>query len=46
MLNNLLLSLRRGTVFLGTLYPLFLDAVGGAEGLGRAARSSTAPSCR
>src|SRR5690606_22963901 len=30
ILNNLLLSTATATVFLGTLYPLFLDAVGGA----------------
>jgi len=29
LLNNLLLSTAAATVFLGTLYPLFLDAVGG-----------------
>ena len=37
LLNNVLLTACAATVFLGTLYPLFLDAVGGAEGLGRAA---------
>ena len=31
VLNNLLLLRRRATVFLGTLYPLFLDAVGGPK---------------
>jgi cytochrome c-type biogenesis protein CcmF len=31
VLNNLLLSCAAATVFLGTLYPLFLDAVGGAK---------------
>jgi len=29
LLNNLLLSCAAGTVLIGTLYPLFLDAVGG-----------------
>jgi cytochrome c-type biogenesis protein CcmF len=29
--NNLLLSTATATVFIGTLYPLFLDAVGGAK---------------
>ena len=31
VLNNLLLSCGRATVFLGTLYPLFLDAVDGPK---------------
>jgi cytochrome c-type biogenesis protein CcmF len=31
ILNNLLLSTAAATVFLGTLYPLFLDAVGGGK---------------
>ena len=31
ILNNLLLSCGCATVFLGTLYPLFLDAMGGAK---------------
>ncbi|MCW3473828.1 heme lyase CcmF/NrfE family subunit [Limobrevibacterium gyesilva] len=31
VLNNLLLSTGAATVFLGTLYPLFLDAVGGPK---------------
>jgi cytochrome c-type biogenesis protein CcmF len=31
VLNNLLLSCCAATVFLGTLYPLFLDAVGGPK---------------
>ncbi|HUZ75776.1 MAG TPA: heme lyase CcmF/NrfE family subunit [Stellaceae bacterium] len=31
VLNNLLLSCALATVFLGTLYPLFLDAVGGPK---------------
>jgi cytochrome c-type biogenesis protein CcmF len=31
VLNNLLLSCATATVFLGTLYPLFLDAVGGPK---------------
>jgi len=31
VLNNLLLSTGAATVFIGTLYPLFLDAVGGAK---------------
>ena len=31
LLNNLLLATCAATVFLGTLYPLFLDAVGGAK---------------
>ena len=31
MLNNLLLSCGCATVFLGTLYPLFLDAMGGPK---------------
>ncbi len=31
VLNNLLLSCAAATVFLGTLYPLFLDAVGGPK---------------
>ncbi|MBB6253520.1 heme lyase CcmF/NrfE family subunit [Nitrospirillum iridis] len=31
VLNNLLLSTACATVFLGTLYPLFLDAVGGGK---------------
>ncbi len=31
VLNNLLLSTACATVFLGTLYPLFLDAVGGPK---------------
>ena len=31
VLNNLLLTTAAATVFLGTLYPLFLDAVGGAK---------------
>ena len=31
VLNNLLLSTAAATVFLGTLYPLFLDAIGGAK---------------
>jgi cytochrome c-type biogenesis protein CcmF len=31
VLNNLLLACCAATVFLGTLYPLFLDAVGGAK---------------
>ena len=31
VLNNLLLSTAAATVFLGTLYPLFLDAVGGPK---------------
>src|SRR5271154_3022537 len=31
LLNNLLLTTAAATVFLGTLYPLFLDAVGGAK---------------
>jgi cytochrome c-type biogenesis protein CcmF len=31
VLNNLLLSTATATVFLGTLYPLFLDAVGGGK---------------
>jgi cytochrome c-type biogenesis protein CcmF len=31
LLNNLLLTACAATVFLGTLYPLFLDAVGGAK---------------
>jgi cytochrome c-type biogenesis protein CcmF len=31
VLNNLLLSCACATVFLGTLYPLFLDAVGGPK---------------
>ncbi len=30
MLNNLLLATATATVFLGTLYPLFLDGIGGA----------------
>ncbi len=31
VLNNLLLSVAAATVFLGTLYPLFLDIVGGGK---------------
>ncbi|WP_207485642.1 heme lyase CcmF/NrfE family subunit [Arenibaculum pallidiluteum] len=31
VLNNLLLSTATATVFLGTMYPLFLDAVGGGK---------------
>jgi len=31
ILNNLLMSVGCGTVFLGTLYPLFLDALGGGQ---------------
>ena len=31
ILNNLLLATATGTVFLGTLYPLFLDAIGGGK---------------
>src|SRR6202020_25242 len=31
VLNNLLLATAAATVFLGTLYPLFLDAIGGAK---------------
>jgi cytochrome c-type biogenesis protein CcmF len=31
VLNNILLTCCAATVFLGTLYPLFLDAVGGAK---------------
>ncbi len=31
LLNNLLLSCAAATVFIGTLYPLFLDAVGGPK---------------
>ena len=31
LLNNILLATCAATVFLGTLYPLFLDAVGGAK---------------
>ena len=31
VLNNLLLSTATATVFIGTLYPLFLDAVGGPK---------------
>ncbi len=31
VLNNLLLATATGTVFLGTLYPLFLDAVGAGK---------------
>ena len=31
VLNNLVLSCACATVFLGTLYPLFLDAVGGPK---------------
>ena len=31
LLNNLLLATGTATVFLGTLYPLFLEAVGGAK---------------
>jgi cytochrome c-type biogenesis protein CcmF len=31
VLNNLLLTTAAATVFLGTLYPLFLDAVGGGK---------------
>ena len=31
VLNNLLLTCGCATVFLGTLYPLFLDAVGGPK---------------
>ena len=31
MLNNLLLATATPTVFLGTLYPLFLDAIGGGK---------------
>ncbi len=31
VLNNLLLTTAAATVFLGTLYPLFLDAVGGSK---------------
>ncbi len=31
LLNNVLLATCAGTVFLGTLYPLFLDAMGGAK---------------
>jgi len=31
LLNNVLLTACAATVFLGTLYPLFLDAVGGAK---------------
>ena len=31
LLNNVLLATCAATVFLGTLYPLFLDAVGGAK---------------
>jgi cytochrome c-type biogenesis protein CcmF len=31
VLNNLLLATALATVFLGTLYPLFLDAIGGAK---------------
>ncbi len=31
LMNNLLLSAAAGTVFLGTLYPLFLDVVGGGK---------------
>src|ERR1700722_13192612 len=31
LLNNILLTACAATVFLGTLYPLFLDAVGGAK---------------
>ena len=45
VLNNLLLSCGCATVFLGTLYPLFLDAVGG-QSCRSDSRSSTAPSCR
>ena len=46
VLNNLLLARRRATVFLGTLYPLFLDVVGGGRSVGRVRPSSTRPSCR
>ena len=35
--NNLLLAVGCATVFIGTLYPLILDAVAGPEGLGRPA---------
>lgn len=31
VINNLLLAVAAATVFLGTLYPLFLDALGGAR---------------
>jgi cytochrome c-type biogenesis protein CcmF len=31
VVNNLLLAIAAATVFLGTLYPLFLDAIGGAK---------------
>ena len=39
LLNNVLLTACAATVFLGTLYPLFLDAVGGAKS--RSARRSS-----
>ena len=45
VLNNLLLATAAATVFLGTLYPLFLDAVGGPK-LSVGPPSSIAPSCR
>ena len=37
LINNLLLVTAAATVFLGTLYPLFLDVMGGGSGLGRRA---------
>ncbi len=45
LLNNLLLTTAAATVLLGTLYPLFLDVVGGPRS--RSARPiSMPPSCR
>ena len=46
VLNNLLLSCGCATVFLGTLYPLFLDAHRRAASCRSGFRSSTAPLSR
>ena len=40
VLNNLLLTTCCATVFVGTLYPLALEAADGRKNLGRARRSS------
>ena len=45
LLNNLILASCAATVFIGTLYPLFLDAVGGPK-LRWVTPSSIGPSCR
>ena len=44
--NNVLLIAAAGSVLLGTLYPLFLDALEPRQDLRSARRTSTRCSCR